>query len=78
MPIDSVNDRVEYIVERVRRRIMGAVRDVLYEVDATEHETMGVQHRFHCSDIVTPAITEGVEIHQSYLEVGGPVSTEND
>lgn len=78
MPIDSLNDRVEYITERIRTRIMGVVRDTLYEMDANDHETMAVQHRFHWGDdIVTDKITEGVEIHQQFLFYGGVPSTEN-
>lgn len=79
MPIDSVNDRVEYIIERIRTRIMGVVRDTLYEMDADENETMNVQYRFHWGDdLVTDKITEGVEIHQQFLFYGGVPSMEND
>lgn len=78
MSIECFNDRVEYISERIRTRIMGAVRDTLYEMNADDHETMAVQHRFHCEDLVTCKITEGVEIHQQFLWHGGVRTIEND
>lgn len=78
MSMDNINDRIDYISERIRVRVMGAVRDTLYELDADSHETLGVQHRFHCQDLLTCMMTEGVEIHQAFLSCGDVTSIENN
>tara|TARA_Y100001958_G_C21205651_1_gene531799 strand:- start:439 stop:687 length:249 start_codon:yes stop_codon:yes gene_type:complete len=73
----GINERIDYISERIRIRIMGAVRDTLYELDADSHETLGVQHRFHCQDLLTCMVTEGIETHQAFLAHGGFTNIEN-